>query len=141
MILDREKLLATEENAYAFVKTYPRVSRQIRKKNLDCAAQKNEKPCRTHMPGAPGPADRDVRGLSFASNDTKLKKTAVPDGITSKTLRHIGPRAKGELLSLINLSSSSAEVPRKGRTATVILITKTGRDHRPLSNIADQQCR
>ena len=117
---DGEKMLISDkQKADAFAKTYATVSRHVRQKKLDRIAQRKmrEPPARacqecgnqrTEMcaPFTMAELDRQIR-------ETKLKKAPGPDGITNEMLRHLGAKAKEELLETFNQSWLTGGVPRE----------------------------
>ena len=57
---------------------------------------------------------------------TKMKKSPGPDGLSNEMLVHLGPVARETMLSIINCSWRTGEVPRQWRQATVIHIPRSG---------------
>ena len=129
------KLLSTDRaKAEAFAQEYARVSRQVRVAKIDRAAkQKMALPemrscqeCEGRRCGACSPFRMEE--LVKEISRTKMKKSPGPDSLSNEMLVHLGPVARETLLSIINCSWRTGEVPRQWRQATVIPIPKAGKD-------------
>ena len=64
----------------------------------------------------------------------QLKKSPGPDQLCNEMLRHLDPVARGVLLSIINESWTTGQVPRQWRAASVVPIPKSGKDEKLVSS-------
>ena len=126
--------------AEAFAREYARVSRQERVPRLDrIARHKMAHPtmracmeCEGRRCGACSLFEMD--DLVKEISRLQLKKSPVPDQLCNEMLRHLGPVARGVLLSIINESWTTGQVPRQWRAATVVPIPKSGKNKKLVSS-------
>ena len=134
-----DRLLVTDtEKATAFNQTYAFVSRQVRDKKLDRAAQRAASlhrsctSCDGARTGCCGEFSMDE--LTRQLQRCQLRKSPGPDELTAEHLKHLGPIARQTLLRLINKSWTEGTVPSEWRRATIIPIPKSGKDKRLLAS-------
>ena len=108
---DGMRLLVTDkQKAEAFAKTYAIVLRHVRHRKIYPSAK--HKMTQTAAHTCMECSDRRMKfctpftsaEIDYQLRDAKLKKVPGPDGVTTEMLRHLGLKAKKELLWVINLS-------------------------------------
>ena len=72
--------------------------------------------------------------LKLAISKMKTRGAPGPDNISPPLLKHLGPRALDELLSIFNESLRSSEIPQIWRNATIIPLLKSGKSPASLAS-------
>lgn len=130
-VSDREKANALCQ-AYAAVSRIPTdktadrpIKLEARRAVASCACDGHR-----HGPCAPfSPAELDA-----ALDKLKTGKSPGPDGVPNELLKQLSATGKSLLLTLINKSWTTAEVPANWRTAEIVAIPKKGKPPSELSS-------
>ncbi|XP_043212000.1 uncharacterized protein LOC122376264 [Amphibalanus amphitrite] len=138
---DNGRTLVTDrEKATAFNRTYATVSKQVRNPKVDRDAKRRLKAsnvrtcneCRGQRTGFCSPFTEEE--LTRQISQAQLQKSPGPDDLCNEHVKHLGPRARLALLSLINASWQTGVVPREWRRAVIVPIPKSGKDPRKIGS-------
>ena len=140
-ITDREKANAFYQ-AHAAVSKIPSDKTAERPIKLEARAATATFSCdgRRNSPCAPF----SKQELKTALKQLKTSKSPGPEGIPNELLRQLSSTGKDHLLSVINKSWTTADVPASWRIAKIIAVPKKGKPpsqlscHRPISLLRQQ---
>ncbi|KAF0303762.1 putative RNA-directed DNA polymerase from transposon BS [Amphibalanus amphitrite] len=138
---DNGRTLVTDrEKATVFNRTYATVSKQVRNPKVDRDAKRRLKAsnvrtcheCRGQRTGFCSPFTEEE--LTRQISQAQLQKSPGPDDLCNEHVKHLGPRARHALLSLIKASWQTGAVPREWRRAVIVPIPKSGKDPRKIGS-------